>query len=53
MLAKDGRWMHYSLAGKNASEYARKAIGWLSSNLKNDPKTIGDRKSLKETSQGR
>ena len=44
---KDGRWMYYSLAGKNASESARKAIGWLLSNLKNDPKIIGDRKSLK------
>ena len=44
---KDGRWMYYRLAGKNASESARKATEWLLSNLENDPKTIADRKLLK------
>lgn len=44
---KDGRWMYYSLVGKNISKSARTAVEWLLSDLENDPKIIADQKLLK------
>lgn len=43
---KQGRWMHYSLAGKNASKESQQVIRWVISNLENDPKIVEDRKRL-------
>ena len=43
---KQGRWMHYSISGKDASAEVKKAIDWLIAGLKKDPKIQQDKKKL-------
>lgn len=45
---KEGRWMHYALAGKDASQQARKAIRWITSGLENDPQIQQDKIRLQK-----
>ena len=45
---KQGRWMHYSLVGKDAPNEVREAIEWLISGLKKDPKFQQDQKNLRK-----
>ena len=45
---KEGRWMHYALAGKGASPQAKKAIRWVVDNLKDDPQICKDKEKLKK-----
>jgi ArsR family transcriptional regulator len=44
---KDGRWMYYRLAGRNASKPAREAIAWARRNLARTPQIVQDAKTLK------
>ena len=43
---KEGRWMHYALAGKGASGQTRKAIRWIVSELQDDAQIRQDKKKL-------
>jgi len=43
---KEGRWMHYALAGKGASAQARKAIRWIVSELQDDAQIRQDKTKL-------
>jgi DNA-binding transcriptional ArsR family regulator len=43
---KQGRWMHYSISGKDAPADVKKAINWLTAGLKKDPKIQKDKKNL-------
>jgi ArsR family transcriptional regulator len=45
---KQGRWMHYRLAGKNAAPQVRKAIQWTVSGLGDDPQIQKDKAKLKK-----
>ena len=44
---KEGRWMHYRLAGKNADPQVRKAIQWIVSGLDEAPQIQRDNTKLK------
>ncbi|MBI4863280.1 MAG: winged helix-turn-helix transcriptional regulator [Candidatus Riflebacteria bacterium] len=43
---KEGRWMYYRLAGRDAPRCVRDAIRWIRSNLENDPRIVQDRRKL-------
>jgi len=45
---KDGRWVYYRLAGKDAPLNARQCIKWLRSSLKDSGRVVGDAKRLKK-----
>ncbi len=45
---KQGRWMHYALAGKGASKQVRKAIRWIVSDLEDDLQIRQDKTKLKK-----
>ena len=45
---KEGRWMHYRLAGRKASPQIRKAIRWAVSSLEDDPQIQTDKAKLKK-----
>jgi ArsR family transcriptional regulator len=45
---KEGRWMHYVLAGKGASAQAKKAIRWVVDDLQDDPQIRKDKDKLKK-----
>ena len=45
---KQGRWMHYRLTGKDASQQVCKAIQWITSGLKDDPQIRQDKIKLKK-----
>ena len=44
---KDGRWMYYRLAGRDASAEAGAALKWLKNCLENDKQITADAKVLK------
>lgn len=43
---KEGRWMHYRLAGRNAPPAVRKAIRWLQQSLAEDSDALADAKRV-------
>jgi hypothetical protein len=43
---KDGRWVHFRLAGQEASPMARRALRWVLEALKDDRAIEGDAKLL-------
>jgi DNA-binding transcriptional ArsR family regulator len=45
---KQGRWMHYRLAGKAAPPSVQKAIRWITSELADDAQTQLDQSKLKK-----
>lgn len=45
---KEGRWIHYAIAGKGASSQARKAIRWIVSDLQDNPQILKDKAKLKK-----
>src|SRR5208283_2492200 len=45
---KNGRWMHYSLPGKEAPAPVRQAIRWATAALVGDPRTAEDAARLKK-----
>lgn len=45
---KEGRWVYYSLPGKNASPAVRKALEWVDTSLANDPRITEDARLLKK-----
>jgi DNA-binding transcriptional ArsR family regulator len=44
---KDGRWMYYRLAQRDAPKAAREAIAWVRRNLAQSPQMVQDRRKLK------
>ena len=44
---KEGRWMYYSLAGKDASTQAASALRWAKKALADDRQILTDAKKLK------
>jgi ArsR family transcriptional regulator len=44
---KDGRWMYYSLPGKNGSDAPRQAIHWIEKSLAGDQQIASDTANLK------
>ena len=45
---KDGRWIYYALAGKEAPGAAREAICWVAKSLAQDPRIAEDATRLKK-----
>ena len=45
---KQGRWIHYRLAGRTALPSVRKAIRWITSELADDVQTQRDQSKLKK-----
>jgi DNA-binding transcriptional ArsR family regulator len=45
---KEGRWMHYRLAGMNSSPIVRGAIEWAQKSLADDPQITSDARRLKQ-----
>ena len=45
---KDGRWVHYSLPGKEASPSVRAALDWVKSSLAHDEQAAADAGRLKQ-----
>jgi DNA-binding transcriptional ArsR family regulator len=45
---KEGRWIYYSLAGKEAPTPAREAIRWVAKTLAEDPQLARDAADLKK-----
>ncbi len=45
---KDGRWMYYSLAGREAPEAVREGLVWVKGSLAEDPRAEADAKRLKK-----
>lgn len=45
---KDGRWVYYSLPGKDAAAPVRAALEWVKSSLAEDQQTAADAKRLKQ-----
>ena len=43
---KEGRWIYYRLADKNAPAAVRQAIAWVSRCLDSDPQVVRDKKRL-------
>ena len=43
---KQGRWIHYSLAGKGTPRARRAAVGWVLSSLKDNQRIAQDAKHL-------
>jgi len=44
---KAGRWIHYSLPGKNASTAVRDALKWVEKSLADDPRIAEDTANLR------
>jgi ArsR family transcriptional regulator len=44
---KEGRWMYYRLAGREAAPCVREAIRWVRNGLEKDPRVLADAKRLK------
>jgi DNA-binding transcriptional ArsR family regulator len=44
---KEGRWIYYSLPGKEAAASVRSALEWVLSSLRTDPSVAADAKRLK------
>jgi DNA-binding transcriptional ArsR family regulator len=44
---KEGRWVHYRLAGEGADKAAREAVRWVQRHLADDPQIVRDAKTLK------
>ena len=47
-VRKQGRWMYYGLAGKDAPVQIKQAIDWVISNTTNDLKIQQDKKRLQK-----
>jgi DNA-binding transcriptional ArsR family regulator len=45
---KEGRWMHYRLAGRRAPKAVSGALVWLRRNLTGEPEIVRDGKKLQE-----
>jgi ArsR family transcriptional regulator len=45
---KEGRWMYYRLAERDAPAAARRAIEWVFRTLADDPQIVSDRKRLEK-----
>ena len=45
---KDGRWMYYSLPGKDAPTAAREGVAWVRRSLAGNPRLREDTKKLKQ-----
>lgn len=45
---KEGRWVHYSLAGREASPVVRAALAWVTQSLAEDPQTAADARRLQQ-----
>jgi ArsR family transcriptional regulator, arsenate/arsenite/antimonite-responsive transcriptional repressor len=45
---KNGRWVYYSLPGKEAAPPVRTALDWVKTSLADDEQTTADAKRLKE-----
>jgi DNA-binding transcriptional ArsR family regulator len=45
---KDGRWIYYSLPGKNAPDAVRDALRWVQRTLSDDPRSVEDGERLKD-----
>ncbi len=45
---KDGRWVYYSLPGREAPAAVRAALEWVKQSLAEDEQTVADAKRLKE-----
>lgn len=45
---KDGRWVYYSLPGKEAPAPVRTALEWVKVSLATDPQAAADAKRLKQ-----
>jgi DNA-binding transcriptional ArsR family regulator len=45
---KEGRWMYYSLPGKEASPAAREAVAWVRRWLDDNEKVVKDEKRMKK-----
>ena len=45
---KEGRWMYYRLAGRQASGQVREALAWLRRNLAETPEITRDSKKLQK-----
>jgi len=43
---KQGRWMHYRLAGKDSPKEVKQVIAWLTSSLADDPEIRRDKQAL-------
>lgn len=44
---KDGRWVYYRLAGRDAPACAREALAWVTTCLAEDPRARADAKRLR------
>ena len=44
---KEGRWMHYRLAGRGESKAVKGALAWVRQNLAETPQALEDAKKLK------
>jgi len=44
---KDGRWVYYRLAGREAPAVAREALAWVRRNLAEDPTVRADARCLR------
>jgi ArsR family transcriptional regulator, arsenate/arsenite/antimonite-responsive transcriptional repressor len=47
-VRKEGRWVYYSLPGKEAPSSIRAALNWVDQSLADDERTAGDAKQLKQ-----
>ncbi len=45
---KNGRWIYYSLPGKEAPAFIREAFAWLQQSLADNPRIIEDAQALKK-----
>jgi len=45
---KDGRWVYYRLAGREAPTVAREALAWVRRNLAEDPTVRADARRLRK-----
>lgn len=45
---KEGRWMYYSLPGKETPPAAREAVAWVRRSLDDNPRIVADASQLKK-----
>jgi len=43
---KEGRWMYYRLAGKDAPKVVQQVMAWVANSLASDPQVVRDKKRL-------
>ncbi len=48
---KDGRWMYYQLADRQAPAIIRQALAWTGKSVADSPQVLADRKQLKKILQ--